>query len=72
MNAEKYFHYYQTLEELKIDIASIYHEGDVLDTYTWISSGKTIRYWDELVQIIQEQFGPAEFQNPDIFLYKIK
>ena len=72
MNAEKYFRYYQTPENLKVDVASMYLEGHALDTYTWISSRKTIHYWDELVQILNEQFGPAEFQNPDAFLCKIK
>lgn len=72
MKAEKYFRYYQTPEDLKVDVASMYLEGDALDTYSWISSGHEIRYWEELVQILQEQFGPAEFQNPDAHLCAIK
>ena len=62
LKAEKYFHYYQTPEDLKVDIAATNLEGDALDTFSWVSSGRTVRYWDELVKVFQEQFGPTEFQ----------
>ena len=70
--SEKYFRYYQTPEDLKVDVAAINLEGYALDTFTWVSSGRTIRHWEELVQIFQEQFGPAEFQNPDVHLCSVK
>ncbi|XP_028794215.1 uncharacterized protein LOC114749837 [Neltuma alba] len=47
-------------------------EGDALDVFTWISLGRTISYWEDLIQIFQEHFGPAEFQNPDVHLCNIK
>ena len=43
-------------------------EGDALDTFTWVSSGRTIRYWEELVLVFQEQFGPVKLQNPNVHL----
>ncbi|XP_028802776.1 uncharacterized protein LOC114757959 [Neltuma alba] len=72
MKAEKYFRYYQTPEDLKVDVAAMNLEGDALDVFTWVSSGRSINYWDDLIQIFQEHFGPAEFQNPDVYLCSIK
>ena len=34
LRAEKYFRYYQTPEDLKVDVAAINLEGDALDTFT--------------------------------------
>ena len=42
LKAEKYFQYYQTPEDLKVDVAAMNREGDVLDTFSWVSSGRTI------------------------------
>ena len=41
MEAEKYFRYYQTPEELKVDVAAMNLEGDALDTFIWVSSRTT-------------------------------
>ncbi|KAF7834711.1 retrotransposon gag domain, Retroviral aspartyl protease [Senna tora] len=52
LKAEKYFRYYQTLDELKVDIA--------------------VMYLEELVKALNENYGPAEFQNPDEFLCDVQ
>ena len=57
LKAEKYFRYYQISEDLKIDSATINLEGDALNVFSWVSSSRTIRDWDDLVQILQEHFG---------------
>lgn len=72
LKAEKYFQYYQTSEECKVDVASMYFEGDALDLFAWINRERTIYYWDELVKVMQENYGPAEFQNPDEHLCDIQ
>ena len=72
LKAEKYFRYYQTPDELKVDIAAMYLEGDALDLFAWINSERTLLYWEELVKALQENYGPAEFQNPDEHLCSIK
>jgi len=72
LKAEKYFRYYQTPDELKVDIAAMYLEGDALDLFAWINSERTLLYWEELVKALQENYGPAEFQNPDEHLCNIK
>ena len=72
LKAEKYFRYYQTPEESKVDVAAMYLEGDALDLFAWVNSERTLLYWEELVKILQEQYGPAEFQNPDEYLGAVK
>ncbi|KAF7800969.1 retrotransposon gag domain, Retroviral aspartyl protease [Senna tora] len=72
LKVEKYFRYYQTPEESKVDVAAMYLEGDALDLFAWINAERTILYWEELVRALQEQYGPAEFQNPDEYLSAIK
>ncbi|KAI4323138.1 hypothetical protein L6164_022768 [Bauhinia variegata] len=59
-------------DELKVDIAAMYLEGDALDLFSWISGERTLLYWEELVKLLQEHYGPAEFQNPDEHLCSIR
>lgn len=33
LKAEKYFRYYQTHDELKVDVAAVYLEGDALNLF---------------------------------------
>ena len=47
-------------------------EGDALDLFAWINSERTIYYWNELVKVMQENYGPAEFQNLDEHLCSIQ
>lgn len=72
LKAEKYFRYCQTLDEMKIEIAAMYLEGDALDLFAWINNERTIVYWEELVKVLQENYGPPELQNPDEHLCNIK
>ncbi|XP_028780228.1 uncharacterized protein LOC114736538 [Neltuma alba] len=72
LKAEKYFRYYETPEEMKVDVASMYLEGDALDLFSWINTERTLLYWDELVKILQENYGPPEYQNPDEYLCGIR
>ncbi|KAL7116648.1 hypothetical protein ACP275_03G017300 [Erythranthe tilingii] len=72
LKAEKYFRYYQTPEELKVDVAAMYLEGDALDFFDWINRERILLYWDDLVRALQENYGPAEFQNPNEYLCSIQ
>lgn len=44
LKAEKYFLYYQMLEELKVDIAALFLDGDALDYFAWVSRERTLLY----------------------------
>ncbi|KAH0632953.1 hypothetical protein KY284_035739 [Solanum tuberosum] len=72
LKAEKYFCYYQTLEEHKVDIAAMYPEADALDLFSWINRERTLLYWKEIVKALQENYGPVEFQNPNEHLCSIQ
>ncbi|KAH0661065.1 hypothetical protein KY290_027036 [Solanum tuberosum] len=72
LKVEKYFCYYQTPDEHKVDIAAMYLEGDALDLFSWINRERTLLYWEELVKALQENYGPAEFQNPNEHLCSIR
>lgn len=54
LKAVKYFRYYQTLNDCKVDMVSVSLEGDALDLFAWINSERTIYYWNELVKVMQE------------------
>ncbi|KAD4888929.1 hypothetical protein E3N88_21002 [Mikania micrantha] len=72
LKAEKYFRFYNTMDEEKVDVAAIHLEGDALDFYSWVASEQDITYWEELVSAMQKHFGPPEFQNPDEYLCSVK
>lgn len=72
LKAEKFFRFYGTREDDKVDVASMYLEGDTLDLFSWIHSQHTVLYWDEFVKLLQEHFGPPEYQNPDEHLCNIR
>ncbi|KAD7480201.1 hypothetical protein E3N88_03337 [Mikania micrantha] len=72
LKAEKYFRFYNTLDEEKVDVAAIHLEGDALDFYSWIATEQDITYWEELVSAMQKHYGPPEFQNPDEYLCSVK
>ncbi|GKF56475.1 hypothetical protein Tco_0166815, partial [Tanacetum coccineum] len=55
-----------------VEIASMYLEGDALELFTWINAEHNHLYWEELVKILHENYGPTEFQNPDEHLCNIK
>lgn len=67
LKAENYICYYQTPDENKVEIASMYR-----DLFAWFNNERTLLYWEELVKILYENYGPAEFQNPDEHLCNIK
>ncbi|GJR49699.1 hypothetical protein Tco_1400220 [Tanacetum coccineum] len=47
-SGKKYFRYYETPDESKVEIASMYLEGDALDLFAWISAEHNHLYWEEL------------------------
>jgi len=72
LKVEKYFRNYQTPNDLKVDVAAMYLEGDALDLFAWINSERTLLNWEDLVKALQENYGPAEFKNPDEHLCCIR
>ncbi|KAK1409444.1 hypothetical protein QVD17_35970 [Tagetes erecta] len=72
LKAEKYFKFYNTIDEDKVDVAAMHLEGDALDLYSWLSVEQELSYWEELVDAMQKHFGPPEFQNPDEYLCSIR
>ncbi|KAD3639974.1 hypothetical protein E3N88_29197 [Mikania micrantha] len=45
---------------------------ETLDFYSWLSADHQITFWEELVNALTTNFGPAKFQNPDEYLCSIK
>ncbi|VFR02874.1 unnamed protein product [Cuscuta campestris] len=72
LKAEKYFRYYGTSEEDKVEIAAMHPEGDALDLFSWISAERTLLYWEEFIKIIEEHYEPPEYLNPDEHFVLIK
>lgn len=50
----------------------MYPEADALDLVSWINLERTLLYWKDIVKALQENYGPAEFQNPDEYLCSIQ
>lgn len=42
LKEEKYFRYYQTQDDLKVDLATMYLEGDALNLFPWINYERTL------------------------------
>lgn len=61
LQAEKYFRYYQTSKELKVEVASMYLEGDALDFFEWINSEQTLLYLGDLVRALHETYAYQNF-----------
>ncbi|KAD5508160.1 hypothetical protein E3N88_15863 [Mikania micrantha] len=72
LKAEKYFRFYNTSEEEKVDVVAMHLEDDALDLYSWLSTEQVITYWDELTQAFQKHYRPPEFQNPDEYLISVR
>nr|GEV63691.1 retrotransposon Gag domain, retroviral aspartyl protease [Tanacetum cinerariifolium] len=53
LKAEKYFRYYNILEEEKVDVASMHLEGDALEFYSWASTNQTMEYFEDLVRTLK-------------------
>ncbi|KAK9060665.1 hypothetical protein SSX86_021371 [Deinandra increscens subsp. villosa] len=72
LKAEKYFRFYHTHDEDKVDLAARHLEGEALDLYSWLLAEQDLTSWEELVSALQKHFGTIEFQNPDEYLCSIK
>ncbi|KAL4580097.1 hypothetical protein LXL04_016275 [Taraxacum kok-saghyz] len=68
LKVEKYFRYYDILEDETVDVVSMHLEGDALDLYSWLSTDQTNEYWEDLARAPPKTFGPTEFQNLDEYL----
>ncbi|KAH0693255.1 hypothetical protein KY285_020352 [Solanum tuberosum] len=60
LKAEKYFCYYQTKEEHKVDIVAMYLEGDALDLFSWINQFQNP---DEHLYNIQQTGSVQEYRQ---------
>ncbi|CAN1789739.1 hypothetical protein LINPERHAP1_LOCUS18579, partial [Linum perenne] len=56
LKLRNFLRYYNTPEEHKVDVASVYLEGIALDVYSTVNDEVPIIDWDELTQLFQEQF----------------
>nr|GEU36772.1 putative ribonuclease H-like domain-containing protein [Tanacetum cinerariifolium] len=61
LKAKKYFRFYNTLDEEKVDVAAMHLEGDALDLYSWMSAEHEIIYWEESINVLQKHFGQPKF-----------
>jgi len=70
--AEKFFTLYNTPDEQKVAIASIYFGGKVLPWFQLLEKTRQVPDWLSLSTAIQIQFGPSQFDNPRTDLLKLK
>nr|GEV58696.1 retrotransposon protein, putative, unclassified [Tanacetum cinerariifolium] len=54
LKAKKYFRYYETPDELKVDVVAMYLDGDALNLFAWINNDRTLLYWEDLVKVEEE------------------
>lgn len=57
---------------MKVEVAAMHLEGDVLDLYGWVTREHEILLWDDLVCVFQESYKPPDFQNPNEYLCFVK
>ncbi|KAK9186598.1 hypothetical protein WN944_017986 [Citrus x changshan-huyou] len=69
--AEKYFSFYETPEEQRIDIASFYMIGQALSWFQWINKNQQLSSWAALTRAIESRFGPSSYINHRATLFKL-
>ncbi|RRT46410.1 hypothetical protein B296_00022440 [Ensete ventricosum] len=63
--AEFFFNFYRTLEESKVEIASIQLEGDAIQWYGWCEHTHAKPLWEQFKSRLLIHFGPSEYENMD-------
>ncbi|KAH9666617.1 hypothetical protein KPL70_020713 [Citrus sinensis] len=69
--AEKYFSFYETPEEQRIDIASFYMTGQALSWFQWMHKNQQLSSWAALTRAIESRFGPSSYINHRATLFKL-
>lgn len=59
LRVERYFSFYELVEEEKIEAAVVSLEGDALLWYQWEDRRRPIRRWEEMKAMVLRQFRPA-------------
>lgn len=64
LKAQQLFTYCQTLEDHKLQIASLHMEGKALSWYYWLMNSSPTTYWEEFLVALQIRFGPSTYEDP--------
>lgn len=70
--AERYFNYYSTPEDQRVELASFHMQGQALTWFQWMHRNKQIPSWPALAKALEQRFGPPTFLNPQATLFKLK
>ncbi|XP_028755422.1 uncharacterized protein LOC114714818 [Neltuma alba] len=69
--AERFFKYYEIQESQRLIIAAIHFDGEVLPWFQMLERSHRVPIWNALVQAIEEQFGPSQFDSARGQLFKL-
>ncbi|KAL9441766.1 hypothetical protein AB3S75_020297 [Citrus x aurantiifolia] len=69
--AEKYFSFYETPEEQRIDITSFYMTGQALSWFQWMHKYQQLSSWAALTRAIESRCGPSSYINHRATLFKL-
>ncbi|RRT33718.1 hypothetical protein B296_00054365 [Ensete ventricosum] len=61
--AEKFFHFYITLEESKVEVASNQLDDDAIRCYDLHETYHGVPSWRQFKRELQIRFGPSEYKN---------
>lgn len=70
--ADRFFAYYSTPEDQRVDLASFHMQGQALSWFQWMHRNNQISTWTALTKAIEKRFGPPTFLNPQATLFKLK
>lgn len=70
--AERYFTYYSTPEDQRVELASFHMQGQALTWFQWMHRNNQISSWPALSKAVEKRFGPPTFLNPQATLFKLK
>ncbi|RWW44731.1 hypothetical protein BHE74_00049477 [Ensete ventricosum] len=69
---KRYFRYYQMSDDAMVEITIIYLESDAIQWYNWLEYNHGALTWNQFKNALLNRFGPAEYENIDGQLAKIR
>ncbi|WVZ21224.1 hypothetical protein V8G54_008546 [Vigna mungo] len=69
---ENFFNYYNTLEDSRVDIATMHFDKEVVPWFQMLHKMVIVNTWSALTQALESQFGPSPFDCPMAKLFKLQ
>lgn len=69
--AEQFFAYYATPYAQRLTIVAVHFKGSVVSCFHMLVKANQLSSWADLAWVVEEQFGPSQFDCPRAQLFKL-